>query len=481
MSALRPRLKWLVGILASMLLLTGCDFDVYSLPLPGGADTGDRPKTVYVQFEDVLDLVPKSAVKVNDVTIGQVKDVKLDGDRARVSLEIRRDVDLPDNATATIRQTSLLGEKFVSLAAPADPSSTPLPDKATIPLARTGKNPEVEEVLGALSLVLNGGGVAQLKTIANELNLALEGREDSARSVLTQVESLVSQLDGRKADIVHAIESVNRLAVAARSQQKSIDAALEELPSALDSLDSQREDLVRMLEGLDKLGNVGVRVIKATKTSTIDSLKALVPVLTELRKAGTDFVDGFSTFLTFPFVDEAVGRDPQVARNLHMGDYVNLSVDLQLDLGHLNLPDLACVPISALPDLPIKQLVDIKLLCDGATKVLQGCLKSPPDLAACSQLPSHLADELCKAVPLLCGLKLGLASKARASAAKKGTAPVTELLDGVLKGGGLGRPAPGMSGDEKDLWKQFDQTYDTDLVELYAGPVLASGEGRRAQ
>ena len=57
----------------------------------------------------------------------------------------------------------------------------PLEDGETIPIERAGRNPEVEEVLGALSLLLNGGGVAQMKTIASELNLALEGREDSAK------------------------------------------------------------------------------------------------------------------------------------------------------------------------------------------------------------------------------------------------------------------------------------------------------------
>ena len=36
-------------------------------------------------------------------------------------------------------------------------------------------------------------------------------------------------------------------------------------------------------------------------------------------------------FLTYPFVDEVVGRDPQVARNLHMGDYTNLSIQLDID------------------------------------------------------------------------------------------------------------------------------------------------------
>ena len=85
-----------------------------------------------------------------------------------------------------------------------------------IPIERAGRNPEVEEVLGALSLLLNGGGVAQLKTITQELNLALEGREDSARSVLRNLRTFTGQLDDNKADIVDAIESLNRLAIAAR-------------------------------------------------------------------------------------------------------------------------------------------------------------------------------------------------------------------------------------------------------------------------
>ena len=43
----------------------------------------------------MLDLVPKSTVKVNDVSVGQVTDVELDGQHAVVTLELRNDVELP--------------------------------------------------------------------------------------------------------------------------------------------------------------------------------------------------------------------------------------------------------------------------------------------------------------------------------------------------------------------------------------------------
>lgn len=433
-----PR-RWRRGavLLVLAFLLSACDFDVYKLPLPGGADLGADPIEVTVKFDDVLDLVPKSSVKVNDVTVGQVSDIDLDGYTAVVKLKLRKDVDLPANPVATIRQTSLLGEKFVSLAAPSQGAEGSLADGAVI--EHGGKNPEVEEVLGALSLVLNGGGVAQLKSISSELNLALEGREDSAKSVLTQIKSLVDRLDQHKGDIVNAIESINRLAISARRHQKSIDLALEELPSALDSLDRQRGDLVKMLRGLTRLSDVGVRVINTTQASTVNSLKALDPILTQLAKSGDDFVKGFSTFLTYPFIDEAVGRDPSVARNLHMGDYVNLSIDLQLDLGNLELPDLACVPINQLPDSPIDELLNLKNLCDGVTEILQTCVNSKPDLSAC-----------------LDGLLGGL------------------LKGSALGGRALGRPAPGQPKDVAEMWSKFDATYDTDVVSLYGAPLTES-------
>jgi phospholipid/cholesterol/gamma-HCH transport system substrate-binding protein len=338
------RLTALVPAVLAAMALSACDASVYSLPLPGGPDVGDDPMTVKVEFADVLDLVPQSTVKVNDVSVGKVTDIDLEGYQALVTLQIRRDVELPGNAVAELRQTSLLGEKFVELSAPEQGAiADPLEDGETIPIERAGRNPEVEEVLGALSLLLNGGGVAQLKTITQELNLALEGREDSAKSVLRQLRVFTGQLDENKTDIVDAIESLNRLAIGAEKQLPTIDKALDELPSALDSIDRQRDDLVEMLAALDQLSSVAVDVIAKSKGATITSLRRLNPVLTQLAASGDDFTNAFHVFLTYPFVDEVVGRDPQVARNLHMGDYTNLSITLDVDVAG---------GVSASPTLP---------------------------------------------------------------------------------------------------------------------------------
>ncbi len=363
MSRTTRRARWAALGATGALLLSGCDFSVYDLPLPGGADVGDDPYRITVEFRDVLDLVPHSTVKVDDVTVGRVEEVELDGFHADVTVLIDGSVELPSNAEATIRQTSLLGEKFVSLDAPeAGASDELLADGDVIGLERTGRNIEVEEVLGALSLVLNGGGVGQLKTITNELNNALEGREASVKSVLRQMRTLMTQFDRSKEDIVTTIERVNSLAISANRRTADIDLALEELPSAIASVDRQRDDLVRMLEALNELSAVGTQVIEASKQGTIESLNALAPTLTELAKSGDDLANSLQIILTYPFMDGVVGKNPAQARDLHMGDYKNLSIVLDLDLRNgipaVGLPvgDGGGLPNIPLPSLPFPSL-----------------------------------------------------------------------------------------------------------------------------
>lgn len=363
----------LATLLTGALVLSSCS--VYDVPLPGGADTGENPMKIKVMFRDVLDLVPQSTVKVDDVTVGKIKAVELKGYVAEVSIEVRKDLDLPDNARAEIRQTSLLGEKFVALSPPREPGTGKLSNNDVIGLDRTGRNPEVEEVLGALSLLLNGGGVGQLKTIASELNNTFGGRESEIRSVLTQMRVFVGQLDKNKGAIIAALENTNRLAVQLKRQDRTIKSALDNVPDTLRSVNRQRDDLVKLLQALERLSGVGVRVIKASKESTINSLRDLAPVLNGFAEAGDALPKALQVFLTYPFIDEAVGRDPQVARNIQFGDYTNLSATLDLELAQL----------PGLPGAPPVVCATLKQIRKAAKKAADTVLNNPK-----SPLPKQL-------------------------------------------------------------------------------------------
>ncbi|SDO24655.1 phospholipid/cholesterol/gamma-HCH transport system substrate-binding protein [Streptomyces sp. cf386] len=320
---------------AGTLLLSACDFNGwYDVRLPGGAASDGKAYHVTVEFRDVLDLVPQSAVKVNHVTVGAVEKVELDGWHARVHLRVADSVKLPANAIAELRQTSMLGEKYVALSKPmgAEPVGR-LADGDVIPLSRSGRNPEIEEVLSALSALLNGGGVAQLKTITVELNKALEGRENRVKSLLKELNVFLGGLDEQKKDIVRALEAVDRLSKRLGKEKKTIAEAVDAMPPALKVLADQRRDLTRMLTALSKLGRTGTRVINASHEDTVANLRALRPILRQLNKAGDDLPNSLELLTTYPF--------PRNAVDAIKGDYVNLHITADLDLAGIygNLTD----------------------------------------------------------------------------------------------------------------------------------------------
>ena len=326
--------------------LAGCGFTgLYDVQLPGGPDVGGHPYHVVVQFGDVLDLVPQSAVRVNDVPVGKVEKIVLEDWHARVTMLVNGDVRLPANAIATIRQSSLLGEKFVALGPPTSvPAQGTLGDGDVIPLARSGRNPEVEEVLSALSLILNGGGLAQLQTINRELGNALDGREGAVRGLLSQLDTFVGGLDEQKADITRALDSLDRLSATLARQRTVIGTTLDTLPGALKVLADQRGQLTQMLTGLSRFGGVASSVIEQSKDDLIADLKALAPTLQQLVNAGTNLPNGLEILLTFPF--------PDVSEQAIKGDYVNLYATLNLnlqDILHTLLPSL----VPKLPIVPV--------------------------------------------------------------------------------------------------------------------------------
>ncbi|MFF7193535.1 MCE family protein [Streptomyces sp. NPDC008079] len=318
------------------LALAGCSLNVQNVPLPGGADLGGHPYTVKADFADVLDLVPQASVRVNDVAVGRVTKIGLgaDGWSATVTMKVNGKVRLPANAYAHLEQSSLLGEKYIQLSAPPGTraASGTLRDGAVIPASRTNRNPEVEEVFGALSMLLNGGGVAQLKTISVELNKALTGNEPQIRSMLHQVDTLVSDLDAHKQDITDALDGVNELSATLAARDQKIGTVLTGLSPGLKVLEQQRGSLVTMLRSLDTLSGVAVDTVNRSKDDMVADLKALAPTLRRLADAGDALPDSLQVLVTYPFTDEVL--------NGVKGDYLNVYLDLTAVPGTQLIPEM---------------------------------------------------------------------------------------------------------------------------------------------
>jgi phospholipid/cholesterol/gamma-HCH transport system substrate-binding protein len=68
-------------------------------------------------FDDIGGLKPRSAVRSSGVLVGRVKSIEFDSKRyqAKVVLEMQRGVRFPNDSSATILTSGLLGEKYIGI------------------------------------------------------------------------------------------------------------------------------------------------------------------------------------------------------------------------------------------------------------------------------------------------------------------------------------------------------------------------------
>lgn len=326
-------------------VLTGCGFtSLADQPLPLSKGSGRDAIHATAYLDDAANLVPNAEVKINDITVGSVRKVTFDQWRAKVAIALEPGTRVPADATASVAQKSLLGAEYLELAAPgrktgtsASTSTALLDEGDVIPVARTSRYPETEEVLSSLSLVLNGGGLEKVSTITRELNRALGGREQDWRRVVEELETFVGVLDRQRFDIVRALEGLDTVSRTFADQRDDLDQALDRLPKGIDTLADQRKRLTSTLSALETFSDTASHVVETSGDDLDANLTSLRPVLTQLADAGSNLTQALGD-LSFPFPLKGANTAIQ-------GDYLNFFATFDLTTDTLTRDFLAGTPL----------------------------------------------------------------------------------------------------------------------------------------
>ena len=313
-------------LVGSTVALTGCQpGGIGALPLPGTQGRSDGSNTVKVELADASELYPNSVVMVDNVDVGTITQIRVQGWHAELTVSLNPDVNLPANAVATVGQTSLLGAKHLALEPPTGEAPRGrLVGGATIPLAQSHDYPATEDVLASVSLLLNGGGLQQVQTITGELNKALgDGRDQQVRQTLQQLDTFMGTLDRQKDDIVNALNGLDRLGAQAQAHNQVIVDVLTQLPTALQTLNQERTSLTNALRSLSNFSDAATGTVNDVRNTLTRNLQNLTPVLAGLADAGHSLVGSTGLLATglFPLATN---------RNVFKGDYANLGIILDL-------------------------------------------------------------------------------------------------------------------------------------------------------
>ncbi|MEM6106075.1 MCE family protein [Mycobacterium sp. 050272] len=312
------------------LSVSGCAFHgLNSLPLPGAVGRGPGANVYHVELPNVGTMESNSPVMVDDVVVGSVGEMRVQGWHADVEISVKRDVVVPANVVATVGQTSLLGSMHVELNTPLGQQGTGrLQPGATIPLSRSTAYPSTEQTLSSLGAVVNGGGLGQIGEVIHNFSAALSGHEGAARDLLTRLDTFVGTLDEQRDNIVESIQALNRLSGTFAAQRDVLTEALHKIPPALDVLIKERPRLTEALDHLRVFSNTASRLVNDAQDDLVKNLKNLEPAIKALADVGPEFGMAIAAGFVFPFTQNFVDRAVR-------GDYFNLHVDLDLSIPRL--------------------------------------------------------------------------------------------------------------------------------------------------
>ncbi|MFL5798000.1 MAG: MCE family protein [Actinomycetota bacterium] len=224
---------------------------------------GSRGITVKARFTDVADLAPDAPVMMADVRIGKVDDIQLDRDLALVTMTVDPAAHVPQDVTARVRRTSLLGERIVDFVVPNGvPANAPLlRNGATI--AHTEVRPDLEDLVKSGSAALAPVAASEVATLVDEGAKGFGPSGENIRTLLGNLRDIVHAYAARTGDIEAVISSMNQLNTSLASHARAQGLSVVNTAKALTSLRSQMPALRGAVAALDRLSVAGRSILRA--------------------------------------------------------------------------------------------------------------------------------------------------------------------------------------------------------------------------
>ncbi|MEU6559856.1 MlaD family protein [Nocardia nova] len=208
--------------LVAALTLGGCGFDPSSIPIPGTGLSGPS-YPVRIEFADALNLPTRAKVFANGAQVGTVTGVHVvnpvagrpGAGHVEVEVDIRDSVRLPLDTRAELRQNTVLGDIHIALTAPPGAVGARIAADGVIPLDHTRPPNQLEDIMSALAVFVQGGAVDRFQDIVNQMNAALPAdTRDTARIANTLGGDLID-LGGNLDAVGRLLDGLERTATAA--------------------------------------------------------------------------------------------------------------------------------------------------------------------------------------------------------------------------------------------------------------------------
>ncbi|WP_263992324.1 virulence factor Mce family protein, partial [Mycolicibacterium madagascariense] len=176
----------------------------FYLHLPAAVGLGAYRVTA--DFKAGGGLYQNANVTYRGVTIGRVEQVGLDKDAVVATMRLNTDTPVPDNVTATVKSVSAVGEQYVDLVPPADPSKRMLADGANIGLDRTAIGQDIDDLLTQANSLVNSVGNSRLQDLLRETFKAFNGSGPELSRIIQSTRLIVDEANANSGQINQLID-----------------------------------------------------------------------------------------------------------------------------------------------------------------------------------------------------------------------------------------------------------------------------------
>ncbi|GAB3479482.1 MCE family protein [Amycolatopsis cihanbeyliensis] len=240
------------------------------LPLIGSGTT------YTADFSEAAGLQPDDEVRVAGIKVGKVSDIELNGDRVRVSFQVK-DAWLGDRTNAMIKIKTLLGQKYLAL----DPvGQGPLRPDETIPLERTTAPYDVLEAFRGLSTTVDEIDTGQLAQSFDVLSETLSDTPDDVRGALTGLSQLSETIAKRDNKLAKLLANTREISGTLADRDAQVKRLIEDGNKLLEEISRRKQAISTLLQGTQTLSTELRGLID-------DNNEQLQPVLTQLDRLTT--------------------------------------------------------------------------------------------------------------------------------------------------------------------------------------------------
>lgn len=307
-----------VGLALTGLMASACGPTFDDLPLPGSG-VGGNTTEVRFQFDEALNLAKGALVKVNGVDFGKVQRIETENFKAVVVADMEEEAQVRKDATARLRYSTPLGELYVDVRNPD--SGTELSSGETLDPKRASVAPTVEDALSQASLLINGGGLAQLQVVTTEINDAIGGREQTVKQLLNRSNEFVTAANGATGDFVTALDALSRLSKTLKTNEKTINRAIREIRPAARVLREVSPEFTQLLKEVNRFAGTANHIVGATRQDLLTMINQVSPILDEMLANQPVLSRSFN----------ALSAASNKLDDIFPGDYWNLSARLKVD------------------------------------------------------------------------------------------------------------------------------------------------------